>query len=200
MTLEDSEDIAEYVAACALTPHLVEQIVGLAELPLGDWAISEAAMRSLGWSEISDDLPWEDTFVTAEGHLAHLGDSLAVSFAHFYWVDSDAWSEDLWGTLPGWSSQANAARELFDGHIDAAIVAFTHRLGPPERDIITADGGTLAMGDGAWRHAAWRCGKNLLVIGPRHEPLSYYQFEEAIVYIGPIEANTPLPALCDFVS
>ncbi|QZY13987.1 hypothetical protein [Streptomyces decoyicus] len=199
MTDEEPQDPADHVAACPITPRLVEQIVGLAGLPLGDWAVSEAAMRRLGWCEAGDDLPWEDTFVTAEGHLAHLGDALALSFAHFYWVDGDAWGEDLWGTLPGWSSQADAGREVFDAHIDAAVAAFTQRLGPPEHDV-TAEGGTLAMGEGDWRHAAWRCGDNLLVIGPRHEGLSYFQFEEAVVYIGPIEAAAPLPALHDFVS
>ncbi|MGW7247283.1 hypothetical protein [Streptomyces decoyicus] len=199
MTDEEPQDPAFHVAACSITQRLVEQVLGLAELPLGDWAVSEAAMRRLGWWEAGDDLPWEDTFVTAEGHLAHLGDALALSFAHFYWVDDDAWGEDLWGTLPGWSSHANAGREVFDAHIDAAVAAFTQRLGPPEHDV-TAGGGTLAMGDGDWRHAAWRCGDNLLVIGPRHEGLSYFQFEEAVVYIGPIEAAAPLPALRDFVS
>ncbi|WP_326623085.1 hypothetical protein OG863_39175 [Streptomyces decoyicus] len=199
MTDEEPQDPAFHVAACSITQRLVEQVVGLAGLPLGDWAVSEAAMRRLGWCEAGDDLPWEDTFVTVEGHLAHLGDALALSFAHFYWVDDDAWGEDLWGTLPGWSSHANAGREVFDAHIDAAVAAFTQRLGPPEHDV-TAEGGTLAMGDGDWRHTAWRCGDNLLVIGPRHEGLSYFQFEEAVVCIGPIEAAAPLPALRDFVS
>ncbi|MFH8573964.1 hypothetical protein [Streptomyces sp. NPDC017993] len=193
------EDPADYVAACSITPHLVEQIISLAQLPLGDWAVSDAAMRHLGWCEGGDDLPFEDTLVTAEGHLAYPGDTLALAFAKFYWVDNDAWGEDFWGTLPGWSSHANAGREVFDACIDAAVAAFTQRLGPPERDI-TAEGGTLAMGDGDWRHAAWRCGENLLVVGPRHEALSYFQFEEAVVYIGPIEAAAPLPALGDFVS
>ncbi|MEV0112800.1 hypothetical protein AB0H77_06025 [Streptomyces sp. NPDC050844] len=192
-------DPADHVAGCSITPRLVEQIIGLAEVPLGDWAVSEAAMRGLGWCEVGDDLPWEDTFVTAEGHLAHLGDSLALSFAHFYSVDDEVWGEDLWGALPGWSSQANAGREVFDAYIDAAVAAFTRRLGPPEQDI-TVEGGTLAMGYGDWRHAAWRCGENLLVVGPRHEGISYFQFEEAVVYIGSISAAAPLPVLHDFVS
>ncbi|MDT0454517.1 hypothetical protein RM550_02040 [Streptomyces sp. DSM 41527] len=95
MTDEDPDDIAVHVAACPFTPRLVEQIAGLAELPLGDWAVSEAAMRRLGWCEAGDDL---------------------------------------------------------------------------------------------------------LVIGPRHEGLSYFQFEEAVVCTGPLAAAAPLPALCDFVS
>ncbi|MEU8999350.1 hypothetical protein AB0C95_31755 [Streptomyces caniferus] len=199
MTDEDPQDPADHVAACSITPSLVEQIVGLAELPLGDWAVSEAAMRRRGWCEAGDDMPLEDVFVTAEGHLAYLGDTLALSFAHFYWVGGEDWGEDFWGTLPGWSSHADAGREVFDTYIDAAVAAFTQRLGPTERDI-TTEGGTRAMGDGDWRHAAWRCGNNLLVIGPRHESLSYFQFEEAVVYIGPIERAAPLPALHDFIS
>ncbi|MFG2894983.1 hypothetical protein [Streptomyces sp. NPDC048248] len=193
------KDPVDHVAACSITPPLVEQVVGLAKLPLGDWAVSEAAMRGLGWQEADADLPLEDAFVTAEGHLVYLGDSLILSFAHFYWVDSEDWCEDFWGTLPGWSSHANAGRAVFNTHIDAAVAAFTQLLGPPEQDI-TAEGGTLAMGDGDWRHAAWRCGDSLLVIGPRHEGLSYFQFEEAVVCLGPIEAGAPLPALRDFVS
>ncbi|MEU6676413.1 alpha/beta hydrolase [Streptomyces sp. NPDC046925] len=194
-----AEESADHVAVCPITPPLVEQVVALAQLPLGDWAVSEAEMRRLGWCDGDDDLPLEDTLVTAEGHLAYLGDALALSFAHFYWAGGEAWEEDFWGTLPGWTSRVDAGRDIFDTHIDAAIAAFTRRLGPPERDI-TAHGGTLAMGEGAWRHAAWRCGDNLLVIGPRHEALSYYQFEEAVIYIGPIEKASPLPALADFVS
>ncbi|MEV8315041.1 hypothetical protein AB0Q95_12770 [Streptomyces sp. NPDC059900] len=193
-----AEDSVDHVAACPVTPPLVEQAVALAQLPLGDWAVSEAAMRRLGWREGGDDLPLEDTLVTAEGHLAYLGDTLSLSFAHFYWAGGGDWEEDFWGTLPGWTSQADAGREVFDAHIDAAISAFAQRLGPPKGDI-TADGGTLAMGEGAWRHAAWRCGDNLLVIGPRHEALSYYQFEEAVICIGRIETAAPLPVLADFV-
>ncbi|MFD9882677.1 hypothetical protein ACFWZT_14640 [Streptomyces alboflavus] len=196
------DPIAEHVAACPVTPLVVEQIVGLAELPWDDRAVPEAAMRSLGWCE-GDDLPLEDTFVTAEGHLAHLGSNLgshlALSFAHFYWVGGEDWAEDFWGTLSGWSSHENAGREVFDTQIDAAVAGFSERLGPPEHDLRSA-GGTLAMGPGEWRHAAWRLGSNLLVIGPRHEGLSYFQFEEAVVYIGPAERTAPLPALHDFIA
>lgn len=197
--MTDESPIADHVASCPVTPLLVEQIAGLAELRWGDdWAVAEAAVRRLGWSE-GDDLPLEDTFVTAEGHLAYLGGHLALSFAHFYWVGGEDWSEDFWGSLPGWSSAENAGREVFDARIDAAVTAFTHRLGPPERDL-RSEGGTLAMGPGGWRHAAWRRGGNLLVIGPRHEGLSYFQFEEAVVYIGPVEATAPLPPLHDFIA
>lgn len=196
--MTDEDPIADHVAACPVTPLLVEQIVGLAELPWDDRAFPEAAVRRLGWREV-DDLPLEDTLVTAEGHLAYVWGHFALSFAHFYWVGGEDWGEDLWGTLPGWSSHENAGREVFDAQIDAAIAAFTQRLGPPERDL-WYEGGTLAMGPGRWRHAAWRRGSNLLVIGPRHEGLSYFQFEEAVVYIGSVDTTAPLPALHDFIA
>ncbi|WP_405656860.1 hypothetical protein [Streptomyces sp. RK9] len=192
------DPIADHVAVCPVTPLLVEQIVGLAELQWDDRGVLETAMRRLGWCE-GDDLPLEDTFVTAEGHLAHLGSHLALSFAHFYWVGGETWGEDFWGTLSGWSSHENAGREVFDAQIDAAVAEFSRRLGPPERDL-RSEGGALAMGPGEWRHAAWRRGSNLLVIGPRHEGLSYFQFEEAVVYIGSVEKTAPWPALHDFVA
>jgi hypothetical protein len=196
--MTDEDLIADHVAACPVTPLLVRQIVGLAELPWHDPAFSEAAVRRLGWRE-SDDLPLEDTLVTTEGHLACLGDHLSLSFAHFYWVGGEEWGEDFWGTLPGWSSHKNAERGVFDAQIDDAIAAFTQRLGPPERDL-KSEGGTLAMGPGDWRHAAWRRGGNLLVVGPRHEALSYFQFEEAVVHIASVETTAALPALRDFIS
>ncbi|MFE0874809.1 hypothetical protein ACFW4X_07970 [Streptomyces smyrnaeus] len=196
--MTDEDPIADHVAACPVTPLLVQQIVGLAELPWDDRAVFEAAVGRLGWRE-SDDLPLEDALITAEGHLAYLGDHLSLSFAHFYWVGGEEWAEDFWGTLPGWSSHENAGREVFDAQIDDAITGFTQRLGPPERDL-TTEGGTLAMGPGDWRHAAWRRGSNLLVIGPRHEGLSYFQFEEAVVHIAPIGTTAALPALHDFIS
>ncbi|WAZ26753.1 hypothetical protein STRCI_008384 [Streptomyces cinnabarinus] len=196
--MTDEDLIADHVAACPVTPLLMEQIVGLAELPWDDPTVLEAATRRLGWCE-GDGLPLEDTLVTAEGHLAYLGDDLALSFAHFYWVGGEDWGEDFWGTLPGWSSHENAGREVFDAQIDAAIAGFTQRLGPPERDL-RSEGGTLAMGPGHWRHAAWRRGNNLLVIGPRHEGLSYFQFEEAVIYIGSVETTAPPPALHDFIA
>ncbi|MEU9116430.1 hypothetical protein AB0D04_32945 [Streptomyces sp. NPDC048483] len=197
--MTDETPIADHVAACPVTPLLVEQIVGLAELPWDDWTVPEAAMRRLGWREGGDDSPFDDTLVTTEGHLAYLGGYFALSFAHFYWVGSEIWGEDFWGTLPGWSSHENAGREVFDAQIDAAVAGFTQQLGPPERDL-RIEGGTLAMGPGDWRHAAWRRGDNLLVIGPRHEGFSYFQFEEAVVYIGPVETTAPLPALHDFIA
>ncbi|MDF4252087.1 hypothetical protein [Streptomyces sp. WMMB303] len=196
--MTDEDPIAEHVAVCPVTPLLVQQIVGLTELPWDDRAATEAAVRHLGWQE-NEELPLEDTLVTADGHLACLGDHLSLSFANFYWVGGEEWREDFWGTLPGWSSQANADREVFDAQIDAAIATFTACLGPPERDLRT-EGGTLAMGAGDWRHAAWRRGSTLLVIGPRHEGLSYFQFEEAVVHIAAVEPTAALPALHDFVS
>ncbi|MFD0416731.1 hypothetical protein [Streptomyces sp. NPDC127108] len=194
----DQYPITDHIAICPVTPLLVGQIVGLAELQWDDRTVPEAAMRGLGWRE-GDDLPLEDMLVTAEGHLAHLGGHLALSFAHFYWVGGEDWGEDFWGTLPGWSSHENAGREVFDAQINAAVAQFSQRLGPPEHDL-RSEGGTLAMGPGEWRHAAWRRGSNLLVIGPRHEGLSYFQFEEAVVYIGPAKKTAPLPALHDFIA
>ncbi|MEV8351183.1 hypothetical protein ACFVTT_02435 [Streptomyces niveus] len=194
--MTDDESYTVHAAACPVTPSLAEQIVGLAEHPW-DWEIPVAAMRRLGWRE-NDDLPLEETLVTPEGHLADIEDHFALSFAFFYQVGGVDWGEDFWGTLPGWSSHENAGRDVFDRQVDHAIAVFTEHLGAPERDI-SSEGGTPAMGRGNWRHAAWRRGSNLLVVGPRHEGLSYSRFEEAVVCVGSVDPMAELPDLREFI-
>lgn len=193
---EDEDDGSDdYVAVCPITPELVRQIVDLTNLPWGDCGITDEAMRGLGWRD-NDVVECMNGFVTDQGHVVY-GDGFYMPFCHYYGVDGEVWSTDEWGSLPGWSSQKGAGRGEFDTHVDAAVDRFAERLGPPERDVRTErDAGTT--GPYSWRYAAWRRGGNALVIGQALEGFSYCQYEEAVVYIGALAEDAPLPEAAEF--
>ncbi|MEU9110348.1 hypothetical protein AB0D04_00805 [Streptomyces sp. NPDC048483] len=198
---EEDDDSRDYVAGCPLTPQLVQEIVGLAELDWEDWEAADAAMRRLGWRD--DESPLEASFVTGVGHLVFGGDGcFYMPFAHAYCLGCDFHgTEDFRGDFPGWSSQADAGRDVLDAHVNAAVDRFAERLGPPHRDGSKQKLGN-ETGEYLWRFAAWRIGGNLLVVGQGLDALSYYQDEHALVCMGPLSPDAPIPdidGLADFV-
>jgi hypothetical protein len=196
MPEDEPDGIEDYVAVCPIPPELVHRIVELADLPWDDPERTDRAMRDLGWRD--DDIPtFEGRFVTAQGHVVHGDTCFYMPFSQSYAVGDEVWAEDEWGSLPGWSSRRGAGREEFDAHVDAAVDRFAERLGPPERDV-RVEGGNVSVGRYSWRYAAWRRGGNALVIGQTLEGFSYSQYEEAVVYIGALAAEAPLPDAAGF--
>ncbi|GAB3944023.1 hypothetical protein GCM10027614_33530 [Micromonospora vulcania] len=154
-------------------------------------------MRGLGWSD--EEVPTDEArFATPAGHAVYGDDCFYLPFVHSYEVGGELWSDDFWGSLPGWSSQQGAGREEFEAHVDAAIDRFAERLGPPECDVRT-EGRHLAIGRYSWRYAAWRRGGNILVIGPALDGYSYAQDEEAVVFIGEFAKDRPFSDAADFL-
>jgi hypothetical protein len=186
----------DYVAVCPITPELARQIVDLADMPWGDWKVTDEAMRGFGWRD-NDVIECMNGFVTDQGHVVYSDDGFYMPFCHYYWVGGEVWPTDEWGSLPGWSSQKGAGREEFDGYVNAAVDRFAERLGPPECDVRTK-GSTVSTGPYSWRYAAWRRGGNALVIGQTLEGFSYCQEEEAVVYIGALAEDAPFPEAAKF--
>ncbi|MBO2449932.1 hypothetical protein J4573_22710 [Actinomadura barringtoniae] len=196
MPEDQASGIEDYVAVCPVTPDLVRAIVELADLSWDDPKATDQAMRELGWQD--EDMPTGDgRFVTDLGHVVHGDTCFSMPFSQSYQVGGEVWGYDAWGSLPGWSSRAGAGRGQFDAHVDAAIGRFAERLGPPERDVRTG-GSAVSTGSYSWRYAAWRRDGNILVIGQTFEGFSYSQFEEAVVYIGALAADAPLPTAAEF--
>lgn len=196
MPADEADGFEHYVAVCPITPELVRRIVDLADLPWDDPVAADRAMRDLGWQD--DDIPTGDgRFVTDLGHVVHGDISFHMPFSQSYWVGGEVWTDDAWGSLPGWSSRKGAGRAEFDAHVDAAVGRFAERLGPPERDVRT-EAGTASSGPYSWRYAAWRRGGNALVIGQTSEPFSYSQFEQAVVHIGALPTEAPFPKAAEF--
>lgn len=192
----EEDEIHEYVAACPITPALVEQIVELAELGPDDPACIHQAMRDAGWDD--EEVPLDDAyFVTGEGHPVFGYGCFAMPFSYSYCVGGELMTDDFWGSLPGWSSARDAGRTEFDAHVSAAVDRFAERLGPPDHDV-TTEGSAVSTGAYVWRYAAWRRGGNLLVIGQGFDGFSYSQFEHALVYIGPLAEDAPLPDASKF--
>jgi hypothetical protein len=191
MTEDEGEGIDDYVAVCPITPELARQIVGLADLSWDDPKVTDQAMRELGWRD--DELPIDEgRFATDQGHTIFGDTCFYMPFSQSYGVGGEVWGSDVWGSLPGWSSQKGALRKEFDAHVDTAVSRFAEQLGPPEYDVRT-EGGTMSTGPYSWRYAAWRRGENALVIGQTLEGFSYSQFEEAVVYIGALPQEAPFP-------
>ncbi|WFE98857.1 hypothetical protein [Micromonospora sp. WMMD964] len=150
----DETDIEEFVASCPIGAELADQLVGLADLPWHERAVTGPAMRSLGWSTAG--VPTDEArFVTPAGHAVYTDYGLYLPFVHYYVVGGELWPDDFWGSQPGWTSERGAGRVEFEAYLDAGIDRFAERLGPPECDIRT-EGRHLAIGRYSWRYAAWR--------------------------------------------
>jgi hypothetical protein len=196
--MPDDEDdgINRYVAACPITPELAQQIVGLAELSWDDPGATDPVMRGLGWR--ADEVPVDcGHFVTGQGHTVYGDACFAMPFSYYYLVGGEVMEDDFWGSLRGWSSQKDARREEFDAHVNAAVDRFAELLGPPDHDV-RAEGGTVSTGPYSWRYAAWRRGRNVLVVGQSLDGFSYSQDEEALVYIGALAEDAPFPEPSEF--
>jgi hypothetical protein len=191
---DDEDEVMSYVAACPITPELVQQIVDLTELSWDDPKGTGLVMRALGWR--SDEVPLDPgRFVTGEGHIVYGADCFAMPFSYCYWVDGEMMQDDFWGSLRGWSSQEDAGQEEFDAHLNAAVDRFAERLGPPEHDVTTK-----AAGRHSWRYATWRRGGNVLVVGQSLDGFSYHQHEQALVYIGALAEDAPFPPASAFAN
>ncbi|MBC6456662.1 hypothetical protein [Actinomadura sp. HBU206391] len=189
---DDEDEVTSYVAACPITPELVQQIVGLTELSWDDPKGTGLAMRGLGWR--SDEVPLDPgRFVTGEGHIVYGDGCFAMPFSYSYWVDGEMMQDDFWGLLRGWSSLEDPGPQVFDAHVNAAIDRFAERLGRPEHDVSTE-----ARGRYSWRYAAWRRGGNVLVVGQTLDGFSYHQHEQALVYIGALAEDAPFPTAAEF--
>ncbi|MEE6258131.1 hypothetical protein [Plantactinospora sonchi] len=196
---DDSEEFdpgETYVAACPVDAGLARRIVDLADLTWPDGETTRQVMRGFGWRDGEAVPVDEGGFVTDQGHVVFGIGCFYMPFAHFYRIDGEVWTSDFWGSLPGWSSEKGAYRPEFDGYVDSAITRFTELLGPPERDG-RVQGRTISVGSYSWRYAAWRRGGNILVVGQTLEGFSYSQFEEAVVFVGALPAETPLPEVAE---
>ncbi|SCF14352.1 hypothetical protein GA0070607_6071 [Micromonospora coriariae] len=194
---EDETVIESHVAWCPVDPELAGHIIGLADLQWNDRALTDRAMRGLGWSD--DDVPTDEArLVTTAGHAVYGDHCLYLPFAHSYDVGGELWPDDFWGSLPGWSSRP-AGREEFKAHIDAAIERFAEQLGPPDCDVRT-EGRHLTIGRYSRRYAAWRRDGNILVIGVALDGYSYAQDEEAVIYIGEFATDRPFPDAAGFLN
>ncbi|MEO3745226.1 hypothetical protein [Plantactinospora sp. B5E13] len=200
---EDEDDEEEfdpgetYVAVCPVDPELARQVVELAELNWDDRAAVNRAVRGFGWRGGRAVPVDEGRFVTAQGHVGYGHDCLYLPFAHCYQIDGEVWTKDFWGSLPGWSSEKGAYRPEFDGHVETAVARFTELLGPPESDV-RVEGRNVSVGSYSWRYAAWRRGGNVIVVGQTLDGFSYSQYEEAVVYIGRLSEEAPLPEGAEF--
>lgn len=186
-----------YVAVCPVDPELARQIVELAELTWDDRAAVDRAVRGFGWRGGGAVPVDEGRFVTGRGHVVYGYDCLYLPFAHHYRIDGEVWTRDFWGSLPGWSSEKGAYRPEFDGHVETAVARFTELLGPPASDV-RVEGRNNSVGSYSWRYAAWRRGGDVIVVGQTLEGFSYSQFEEAVVYLGRLPEEAPLPEGAEF--
>lgn len=174
------DELVAYVACCPITPAVAERLVAVARLPLDDPDELDARLLALGFAD--DDLELDDALArTPEGHHVFADDHLWMPFAYSYYVGGDLNPEDFWGTLPGWSSQADAGQEAVEAVIEAAVQAFTKVLGtPPSVDVRQDDKGR--------RYAAWSIDGTRLAVAQALEPFSYMQDDHAVVYIGQPDA------------
>jgi hypothetical protein len=79
---EDETDSEDHVASCPIGGELVVQLIGLADLPWHDPAVTSQAMRSLGWS--TDGVPTDEArFVTPAGHAVYTDYGLYLPFVHY---------------------------------------------------------------------------------------------------------------------
>ncbi|MGW4679694.1 hypothetical protein ACWEOS_14655 [Micromonospora taraxaci] len=135
----DETDTEDYVASCPIGAELAGQLVGLADLPWHEPAVTGRAMRSLGWS--TDGVPTDEArFATPAGHAVYTDYGLYLPFVHYYVVGGELWPDGFWGSQPGWTSEPGAGRVEFEAYLDAAIDRFAERLGPPECDVRTEAG------------------------------------------------------------
>lgn len=177
----------EYVAVCPVDEELADRLLALAELDLTDADTVGARLGEAGWPDWSEtvsgpayeetpDVP-EATHVSPHGHFVTAdGDgTLYLPFAYLYTVDGGLLDEDIWGPVPGWTSQEGAWRPEFDAHHATVVQRFTDRLGLPHHDIRQPRYNT--------RYVSWRLEHNVLIVGQGPEPLSYDQFEDAHVLL-----------------
>jgi hypothetical protein len=185
----DDELLTEYAACCPVTPAVADRLVAVARLTFDDVDDFESALLDLGF--VGDDVEMDDALArTPEGHLVYGDDALSIPFAYSYGVGGELHPEDSWGTLPGWSSQAEPDHDVLDAQIEAVVQAFTTSLGAaPEVDVRAEDRNRR-------RHVAWRVGSNLLVVAQTLEPFSYMQDDHAVVHIAaaPGGPDAPIPA------
>jgi hypothetical protein len=190
---DDDDLLLDYAAWCPVTPAVADRLVAAARLTFDDVADLGAALLDLGF--LDDHLEVEESRVrTPEGHLVYGDDVMSMPFGYSYGVGGDLNPEDTWGSLLGWSSQAEPDHDVLEAQIEAAVQAFTNCLGAaPEVDVRSTDNR---------RHVAWRVGSNLLVVAETLEPFSYMQDYQAIVHIGaaPGGPGTPIPADADWLS
>lgn len=172
------------VALCPVTPELADGLCGFAELDAPGYEAVEERLVALGWRSPEDlDAQTYDTapeipdcdLVSPLGHFTYVDGGLIMPFAYKYWIGNELLEDDYWGALPGWSSQKGARRAEFDAHAEAAVQVLTERLGPALWDV--------RQPKCEARHVAWRVGPSILMIAQGLEPISYYQFHDAQIFI-----------------
>lgn len=178
------------VALCPVTPELADGLRGLAELDPPGYQAVEEQLVALGWRSPQDlDAQTYDTapeipdcdLVSPTGHFTHVDRGLIMPFSYMYSIGNELLEDDYWGALPGWSSQHGAGRAEFDAHAEAAVQVLAGLLGPALWDV--------RQPKYEARHVAWRVGPSTLMIAQGLEPMSYYQFHDAHVFIGSATAE-----------
>ncbi|MEO3826306.1 hypothetical protein [Actinomadura sp. B10D3] len=191
---DDEIDLRDYVAVCPVTEGQVRQIIGLADMSWDDPEATDAAMLSLGWSEPDDTVQLSEVQrVTDQGQFVFGEDGFFMPFAYFYTVGGEASPDDPFASFPGWSLRRDVARGDFEAVINNAVELFTASIGLPDHTVALRGSSSMTLGPITWRHAAWRRDKNVLIVGPKSDAMSYHQFEEGAVHIIPLAVDAPFP-------
>lgn len=189
---DDEPDLHDYVAVCPVTDELAGQIAALADV-WHDAEAAEAAMAGFGWGEPDDTVPLVDLHcVTGQGHFVFVDEAFCMTFAHFYLVGGDVCPEDPFAAVTGWSVQRDVERDDFYAVTKDAVEHFKNRLGQPDHTT-TVQGWSCMSGSPAWPFAMWRRNESIVIVGPKSEPLSYHQFEEASAIILHLGRDAPFP-------
>lgn len=188
---DDETGLENHLAVCPVTDDLAAQIVSLADISW-DGPDATAALLSLGWSEPDDTVPMSDADrVTDQGQFVYADCGFFMSFAYFYTLALSP--DDPFASLPGWSVRQDAERGDFEAAVEDVVQRFAAQLGRPDHSTTLPASSFMTVGSTTWRYAAWRRNRNVLVVGPKSEPMSYHQFEEGIVQIRQLAADAPFP-------